>query len=333
MPYSKNCLSASHADIQLRMILFLLIFPLLTGAYGQSSRTHYPIGSQVYRLPLQKKNITLIAPKIYEKRILRYDPNTEEAIYYDPRPQVVLLDSRSGKYALKWIGYDGKEKTVIYQRPDRIDAIVSASVSSLASGRFLYVYRIDNLASSGQQLSDFAIQTFASDVRALKDHSGFVGQMSNNRTMKKGTWIFFGSSYIGPSVSPGRSVELRLESLAPPGLVECSVTGGVFGMKGAGEEMPQELENILPGYEIWPRGYTVGPVDNLKSLSRTEHCKYLLEGLSRFQSLGWMKSGVRRRYYEALMSNNVAEMLKQADQDLSSGQITPEVYDMIRAVR
>src|SRR5205807_1342135 len=114
-----------------------------------------------------------------------------------------------------------------------------------------------------------------------------------NRTMKEGSWIFFGSSYIRPSVSPGRSVELRLESLAPPGLVECkcSVTGGVFGMKGAGEEMPQELENILPGYEIWPRGYTV--VENLKSLSRTEHCKYLLERLSQFQSLGWMNSNAR----------------------------------------
>ena len=102
-------------------------------------------------------------------------------------------------------------------------------------------------------------------------------------------------------------------------------------MKGAGEEMPQELENILPGYEIWPRGYTV--VENLKSLSRTEHCKYLLERLSQFQRLGWMNSNARRRYAQALSSNNIAEILKQLDQDLSSQQITTEVYGMIKAVR
>src|SRR5205085_4210393 len=81
------------------------------------------------RLPFQKKRLILQSPTSYEKRILRYDSKTGEPIYYDPKPRVVPLDVKSGKYGLRWIGYDGKEKTIIYQRPDVIDAVISASVS------------------------------------------------------------------------------------------------------------------------------------------------------------------------------------------------------------
>jgi len=314
--------------------VFLLLFDLATSGYvPQAARAHYSLPPRLQRLPIQKSHTALIAPKKYEKRILRYDSKTGEAVYYDPKPRVVLVDVRSGKYALKWIGYDGTEKTVFYQRPDAIDAVVSASVSRTPSGRFLYSYKIDNLSSSGQQLSDFAVQTFASDARPMKEHPGFVGVMSKNRTMKEGTWIFYGSSYFGSSVAPGRSVEVRLESSAPPGLVECSVTGGVFGMKGVGEEMPQELENILPGYEIWPRGYTVGPMSSLNSLSLTERSKYVNEKLSQFQRLGWMTAEVLRWYQLNLSANNFDQIHARANEDFKAGKITTEVHDMIEAMK
>jgi hypothetical protein len=313
--------------------IFLLVFTLATSRHdAQISGSQRRVAPKLQRLPVQKKDITLRAPSRYEKRILRYDPNTGETIYYDPKPQVVAVNVESGKYALKWIGYDGNEKTVIYQRPDAIDAIVSATVSRLTSGKFLYTYKIEVLPSSGQQLSDFLVQTFAPDAKPLTDHSGFVGPMSHNRTMSEGNWIFYGSSYFEPRVVPGRSVEVRLESSAPPGPVECSVTGGVFGTKGVGEDMPQELENVLPGYEIWPRCHTVGPVENLKSLSQNEHAKYLLERLSQFQRLGWMTRDARQTYTQSLQRNNLREVFNRAEQDLKNGSITSEVHDMIKTL-
>src|SRR5437899_3792366 len=112
---------------------FSIFFPLLTlvatGYDTQTDRTTGRVVSQLQRLPIQKSNITFSPPKKYEKRILRYDSRTGQPVYYDPKPQVVLWDARSGKYALKWIGYDGKQKTVIFQRAAAIDAIVSTSIS------------------------------------------------------------------------------------------------------------------------------------------------------------------------------------------------------------
>jgi hypothetical protein len=57
-------------------------------------------------------------------------------------------------------------------------------------------------------------------------------------------------------------------------LVE-SPAAGVLGMKGVGEEPPLELENILPGYEIWPHGYTLDPMDQLSSFSTRERANYI----------------------------------------------------------
>src|SRR5438874_3537246 len=97
-----------------RLILFFALWLPVAGT------THPPL-QKLQRLPLQKKQINFRSPKNYEKRILRYDEKTGQPIYYDPKPEVKLLDAKSGEYAFKWIGYDGKEKTVIYQRRDAID--------------------------------------------------------------------------------------------------------------------------------------------------------------------------------------------------------------------
>src|SRR6266705_2657772 len=145
----------------IRIIIGLsLVAGTLIGFRAQTVGTSTFVPPKLHRLPVQKKPIAIEGPKQYEKRMLRYDTRTGQSVYYDPKPNVVLLDEKSGRYALKWIGYDGKQKTVVYQRPDRVDAVVSASVSITDSGRFLYVYRIDNLPSSGQRLSDFVVQTF-----------------------------------------------------------------------------------------------------------------------------------------------------------------------------
>uniref|UniRef100_A0A7C3PF51 Uncharacterized protein n=1 Tax=Oscillatoriales cyanobacterium SpSt-418 TaxID=2282169 RepID=A0A7C3PF51_9CYAN len=308
----------------------LMLLVLVTQAAG----AQHPPSQRTQRLPFQKKQITLKSPTNYEKRILRIDPKTGQAIYYDPKPWVELLDAKSGRYALKWIGYDGKEKTIFYQRPDAIDAVVSASVSKTASGQYLYTYSIQNLPSSGQHLTTFAIQTFASDVKPKPIGNVYIGRISKNiKEMKDGNWIGFGLSGFKPAVVPGRNIELRLESSAPPGLVECRITGGVQGMKGVGEEMPEELESILPRYEAWPSGYTIGPVDNLKNLSPSERINYIRKLLPQFQRLGWITGDARRWYEQNLMADNLENIYKRTDQDLKTGDITTEVFAIIQGMR
>lgn len=295
--------------------------------------TSQPPQQKLQRRPLQKSRLVLKSPASYEKRILHYDEKTGQAIYYDPKLRVVPLDVKSGKYGLRWIGYDGKEKTIVYQRPDVIDAVVSASASRTASGQYLYVYNIKNLLSSGQHLSTFALQTFAADAKPLAIGDGYVGQFSHNREMKDGNWIGFGSTNFDSAVGPGRSTELKILSFAPPGLVECRITGGRLGMKGVGEEMPQELENVLLGYEAWPKGYTIGPNANLNSLPAAERVQDVLAWLPKFQRLGWILPAARRWYEQNLHINNFEQVYKRAEQDLKTGRITSEVYDVILAIR
>lgn len=311
--------------------IFLSLFVgALIGFNTQTSDGGGRGGSKLQRLPVQKKGFTLEGPKKYEKRVLRQDAHTGKPVYYDPKPRVLLLDARSGRYALKWIGYNGKEKTVLYQRPDRIDASVSASVSTSASGGYLYVYGINNLPLSPQRLSDFVVQSFSADVRPVRKPAGYIGQMSKNRAMSEGYWIFYGASYFGPAIGPGKTAEARLESAAPPGLVECSVTGGVFGMKGVGEHMPQELENILPGYEVWPRGLTLGPHDWLKTASAKDKISYIKKLVPRMRELGWLTASKSVWYEQNLDEKNLRVILQHAEDDLRNGEITSEVRDLIK---
>lgn len=311
------------------MMWFLSLVMLIAQVAGLQSLPP----RRMQRLPLQKKENLLKTPTNYEKRVLRYDPETGEPSYYDPKPQVVLVDAKSGKYALKWIGYDGQEKTIIFQRADAIDAVVSASVSKTASGRYLYSYTIENLPSSGESLAGFAVQNLASDVKPLAIENIHIGHMTKLvKEFKAGNWIRFAPlSGFQPAAIPGQNIEFRLESSAPPGLVECRIHGGEPGMKGVGEEMPQELEHILPGYEAWPSGYTIGPVDTQNSLSPTERANYIKDLLPQFQRLGWITPDALRWYEQNLRGNSLGKVFRRAEQDLKAERITTEVRDMIQA--
>lgn len=292
----------------------------------------HPPSQKANRLRLQKKQIVLEAPKNYAQRVLRYDRQTGKTIYYDPKPRVVLVDEKSGKYAFKWIGYDGKEKTVIYQRPDAIDAVVSARIGTTSSGNNVYTYTVQNLQSSGEELTSFFVQNFTSDIRPTKVADVYVGSVSkNDKEFKDGHWIGYG--VLNSSVVPGRSIEFELESSAPPGLVECRIAGGPRGMKGVGEDMPQELENVLPGYEIWPSGYTIGPIDKLKTLSPSERANYLVKLLPKFKEIGWITADALRWYQQNLSRDGMGAVHDRAELDFSEGNITSEVVAMIRAIK
>lgn len=302
------------------------LFPLLL-LISMAGAMHPP-AQKIRRLPLQKKEIMLEAPKNYAQRVSR-DQKTGELISYDPKLQVVMVNEKSGKYAFKWIGYDGKEKTVLYQRPDAIDAVVSASASKAPAGKYLYIYRVQNLPSSGQHLSGFAVQNFSTDVNLMKIGE-YVGKMSNNKELKDGNWMYFSITTFQPQVLPGKEVAFRLESSAPPGIVECRIHGGIMKMFGVGEDMPQELENVLPGYEAWPSGYTIGPVDQLKSFSVNKRAKYLRNRLAQFQQLGWLAAELVPWYEQNLQANQLGQVFKRATEDFKAGKLTSELLAMIQ---
>jgi hypothetical protein len=309
----------------MNIILSVILFVSLVGAA-------IPPFQKAGRLPMQKQEIKLEAPKRYAQRILRVDKNTGEPVYYDPKPQIMLMDRKSGKYAFKWIGYDGKEKVVIYQRPDAIDAVVSGAVMKADSGKFIYVYKVENLTSSRQEFATFVVQGFTTDVQPDRTSNIFVGPVTkNDREFKDGSWLGF--AVLDSSVQPGRSIEFRLESSAPPGMVECRISGGPRGMKGVGEDMPQELENVLPGYEAWPRGFTIGPDDGLKSLPANKRINYIRKRLLHFQRLGWMATGSVSWYQENLRGDNLEAVYRQAEEDLRAGRITTEVSALIESIQ
>jgi hypothetical protein len=314
----------------LRIAVAILLFLSLMGG------AHSPLAQRVRRLPLQKTPIRLKSPSDYARRFLGVDSKTGQERFYDPKPRVSLLNERAGLYTLKWIGYDGMEKTIVYQRPDAIDVIVIAEVSTLQSGKHLYTYSIRNLPSSGEYLKIFALQTFTPDAKPHKLRNAYIGPMSRNKVMKDGNWIAFGLlSDFAKIANPGKTAEFKLESFAPPGLVECRVAGGNQVMKGVGEEMPQELEDVLPGYEAWPGGCTIGPVDQLRNLSqqeKTSKTSYLLKALPVFTHVGWVTAQTSLRYEELLKRNDWQELPKRVPGDLKAAFITTEIPGIVEGM-
>ena len=279
------------------------------------------------RLPLQKQSIEIKSPAKYERRVIGQDGKTGQLRYYDPKPRVILFDGRSKKYGLRWIGYDGKEKTIIYQRPDAVDVVVTASVVKTADGKYIYNYRVMNLASSAEYISTFALQNYSYDVTPRKNELLYIGTITRNKhEFKDGSWMGF--SVLSTTITPGRHFDVTVVSSAPPGLVECRVAG-VLGMKGVGEEPPQELEDMLPGYEIWPRGFTLGPHDWLMTASRPDRITYLKALLPRMHQLGWLTERASAWYQQNLGGNRPDEILRHARDDFKSGEITSEVHDII----
>lgn len=315
---------------------------------------------KVNREPLQKSGVELKSPSVYEKRI-RLESGKQ--VTYDPKPRVQVVDEKAGKYEFRWIGYDGREKVIAYQRPDAIDVVVSGSVEKSTDENYIYSYVVEILPSSATYLYSFGLQNFAddtqpvqindkpttlADLRILKSFSQLpddgkprnfentmvIGEMSNAiYRFKDGNWIAFGIlPEAEPDVAPGSKLRLKLVSKAAPGLVGCSAVAGPRTVKGAGEHMPSELEEVMPGYEAWPSGYTVGPVASLSSLSQSQRIDYLLYRMVQFEKLGWITPPART-WYEKNLKSNILSAQRRAQEDLDSEQISSEVFAMIQAIK
>ena len=301
------------------------------------------------RVALERQQREYKSPVNYAPREIGSDPKTGKPIAYDHKPRVELIDAKAGKYVLKWIGYDRKEKSVIFQRGDAIDVIVRAKVSKTEDGKYVYTYEADNLPSSGSHLSRLILQNFASDTRPIEvdgrstnftgirglETAVHFGEMSNViPQFKEGKWISIAPlSTYKTQVTPGRTFEVKLASSAPPGLVECRVTGGQLTLQGVDEDMPAVLEDMLPGYEEFPHGYTIGPAEYLKTLSPSERSKYLLERLATFRKAGWITDQAQRRYEAQLKNENLEAVSAHIEEDLKAEQITTELFAIIQGMK
>lgn len=311
----------------MRLILFLALL-LQTACTAQMAQPQ-----KAQRLPLQKTQFTLAPPLHYEHRTSGVNQKTKEPVTFDPKPQVVLVDAKSGKYAFKWIGYDGKEKVIEYQRHDAVDIVVAALVEKMPDGNYIYTYNVESLPTSGTFLTYLMVQTFADDAKGHQDKGLFIGEMGSNiPQFREGRWIAFSMSSYQPEVAPGRSIKLKILSSALPGLVQCRAYGGSSTIKGAGEHMPTELEKAMPGYSVLPRGFTIGPVANLKNLSIENRVKYVSDALPQMRELGWLSDSALEWYKQHLKPEQLDEVLKRAAQDLKAERITSEVFAMIEAV-
>lgn len=309
----------SETSMKRTSVLLLLLL------FASSSHAKAP---RVERRPLTKEPIEFSSPTSYKNRE-RYDPRTGEITYYDHKPRIVPLNSKAGEYAIKWIGLNGTELTVYYQRPDAIEAMVSADVVR-DGDTYVYVYTIANHRNSGQKLSAFVVQTFASDAAPVRIAGGYAGPMTNRTPVfHEGAWIYFGASCFADRVQPGTSVTVRVRSTMPPGIVGCRVAGGRPGYKGVGEELPAELEDRLPGYAAWPKGGTLGPDESLARLPAADRRQYLVTHLSEMHELGWITDKAQAWYGVHLAASTRAALEDQTRSFLRSGAITTEVAALV----
>lgn len=265
------------------------------------------------------------------KYLMRETENGE----YDPKPRVVLIDEKAGKYELRWIGYDQKEKIVAYTRMDALDGFVEANLDSDGSG-FIYRYGIQNLNSSPNPITEFIVQSFSFDVNREPIRSGndlHIGSMSESIYLfREGVWRSFAPLTDKMAIPPGTRREFQIKSVSRPGLVGCFAGAAEPTLKGVGEHMPAELENSLPGFEELASCITIGPDERLARMSINEKLGYLLGNLPKFVEAGWMAGDTPQIYEAILKRGDLNEALEQAKRDLRRDFITSEVYHIIEGL-
>lgn len=320
-----------------KLLLFLSLL-MLAGCAVTSSSALQNGPQKAERKPLQKSLVKIQAPTLYERRE-RLTKNGK-VVTYDPKPQFMVVDEKAGKYELRWIGYDGKQKIISYQRADAIDLIVKAEVSKSNDEQYQYKYDLYNLPSSPTYISSFLLQTFAiiapdpQLVKLSKQNKLYMGGMSETiPRFRAGYWRTFHQLDETTHIQPGQHFTIQFTASAPPGLVDCTATGGQMTLRGVGEHIPFELESAMPGYEEYPSGQTIGPVDSLTKMTQTEKGQYVLERLAQFREAGWLTDYARQEYAKLLQASNYEVLLARLDKDLQDEQITSEVYSIMQILK
>ncbi len=250
--------------------------------------------------------------------------------------KIRVVDKQAGKYEFWWIGLDGKEKILPYQRADALEAIVAAKVEKNRYGKFTYTYDLKVLDSSPIYFRNFIVQTFGSNFEVLKlDKERILfGEMSSVNEFVEGVWLDW--AYMGSAqdrIHGGGSIRFYLSSDSLPGVVNCKAGGGEFGITTKiAEEPPSELEEEIPVNTDLARGYTLGPDARLKNFSPPEKIKYLLDSLAKFQEAGWMTEGTAKNYERILKRNDLKGTFEKAKKDLAGGFISNEVFQIVEGL-
>lgn len=306
-----------------------LMFGILIGCQtpAQDGRTQL-IQVKAERQPFKRSTVQLRAPTKYLMR------ETGKGTY-DPKPRIVVIDEKAGKYEFRWIGYDGKEKVIEYQRYDSLDAVVEARVERIEN-KYVYSYLIRNLPTSPSYVGSFKVQTFSFDIRDERVQTGadlHIGHMSKSiRMFSDGLWRSFSPLGEENHITPNSTREFKIESVSPPGYVKCYARAGPPDLKGVGEEMPSELEAAMPGYEEYASCVTIGPDERLARMSKDEKVKYLLDNLPKFVEAGWMAGDTPKIYESILKRGDLAGAFEQAKKDLEKEFITSEVFGIIEGM-
>jgi hypothetical protein len=311
----------SRPALLLCIVLVALVASLLPANIAQTT----PVRG---RLPLQKRNIEIAQPAPYAPEIQGYDKKGDP-IYWDPKPHVVPLGG--GKYAFKWLGHEGRELTLIYQRPDVIDLVAEALVAQGADRRLIYTYNLRNLRTSKLWLGSFFVQTFSASAEGVRGQGIYAGVAGSFiKEFSVGRWLGFGMMGREPKVMPGVTISVAVNSEDLPGVVECRASGGDLTMKGVGEEPPSVLEDLYLRHDAWPHGYTIGPDERILKMSVKARMQYLTQHLPQMLELGWIEDKATMEWYRGqLEAAKASEVRAQAQKDFQNKLITSEVYGLM----
>ncbi len=281
------------------------------------------------RMPFQKSLHVIKQPR-------KVDRTIEYGKSYKSNTRVVEVDRETGKYEFRWMGIDGKEKMLPYQRPDAIHALVKANVEEIKDGKFIYNYDFKVLDTSPIYFRNFIVQTFGTSLEVLnldKERILF-GKMSNVYEFSEGLWWSWG--YMGSEkdrIHGGGSLKFHFSSDNPPGVTYCKAGGGEYGITTEiAEDPPSELEDEIPINTDLARGYTLGPDARLKKFSPPDKIKYLLDSLPKFQEAGWMSEGTAKNYGQILKRNDLKGAFEKAKKDFANEFISNEVFQIIEGL-
>ncbi|MFV0389410.1 MAG: hypothetical protein ACK5NT_11725 [Pyrinomonadaceae bacterium] len=274
------------------------------------------------RKPFQKSPYKIKQPRKVDWR-QDYDGK------YNPKPHVVVIDEKIGKYEYRWTGFDGKEIVVKFQRRDSVDAMAEADAVKSDDNRFIYTYTVTTSKNSPVNLDSFEIQAFAPDVKNIKEKSepSMVLNPAGFIPFNEGFWWSF---FPNAAVQPGKSVEFYLSSASPPGIVNCLASGGDQSLIVESEfEMPSELEEEIPINEDLARCFTIGPDERLLKFNNDQKTKYLLDNLLKFVMAGWMSEETAKNYESILKENDLNAVYDKAKTDFKDESISSEVFSII----
>lgn len=291
--------------------------------------------AQTKRRPVPRPTIDQMIEHAPTGNSVRLNPRTGQSEEY-PLEGEVVLDDKTGYFRLSWNGIDGRRKTLIWEPPWNVDAVVAASVDYDLNARlYRYAYTMQSLPSSGKK-----IESLYAEVRAAVEkveapdgtwHSDpFTEFVREKLGVTAGRiWSQAGRGLNG--LLPGqRATGFAYSSAGLPAIVKCFVRAHTRG-HSAGEEAPTVLVDAIVKYNwMVPQGYTIGPDERLAKMSLEERLSYLVERLPKMLELGWIENQkVMGRYDTNLKAGKAAEVRARAEADFKRNLITSEVFALM----